>query len=192
MPGQGCRCAPRTKNLEEEKPFTARTVEFIRQLRKIRQVAPLECRHRIVDEQGAGLFYSKLFADKFECGSQLQLPATRVMSIAGHQVDQSAGHPAPGILLRSRTKHSCERTSSNLQGATQPHPFRKPFCLQTQDGVALRMGYHRPQTQKLNLMQRLVHRGRNREFVELNEKVVALVYAEPGRILAQRVQIFAV
>ena len=67
---------------------------------------------------------------------------------------------------------------------SEPDPFRKPLRLQAQNSVALRMRYHRPQSQKLNLVQRLVHRRWNGIFVEFDEQVVALVDAEAGGILA--------
>ncbi len=72
----------------------------------MRKLPPLECRHWILDEQCAGLLLPALFPDQVERGLKLQRPAARVVSIAGHQVDQTIGQPAPGVLLRSRTKDS--------------------------------------------------------------------------------------
>src|SRR5208282_363409 len=129
MHGPECRYAPRTRSLEEEKPFAARQNEFIRQLRNIRQVAALKGGHRILDKQGAGLLFSKLFTDNVECGLKLKRPATRVVSVAGHEVHQSVGRPAPSVFLRSRAKDSCERSCRHLYEATEPDPFRKPFRL---------------------------------------------------------------
>src|ERR1700676_5350121 len=106
MPGQECRCAPRTREFEEEKAFTGREIDFMGQLRNMRQVTSLECRHRILDEKSAGLLFPTLFLDEVECRLELKGPAARIVSVAGHEMDQSVGQPAPGILFRSWAKSS--------------------------------------------------------------------------------------
>src|SRR5580692_3343694 len=185
MPGPECRSTLQTRNLKEEKPLSARSLEFIRQLRNMRKVASLECGHRILNKKCQGLFFSKAFPHEVERGPKPERPPARVVSVAGHDVNQSAGQPAQGILLRRRAKNSRQRTCRHLCKATQPHPFQKPLCLQTQNSVALRMGDHRPEPQKLNLMQRLVHGWRNGILVEFNEQVIALIYAESSCIFTQ-------
>src|SRR5580658_4599262 len=129
MPGPECLCALRIRNLEEEKPFSAGRLELIRQLRNMRKVASLECSHGILCKQRPGLFFPKLSTHEVERGLKLEWPATSVMSVAGHDVNQSVGQPAQGILLCSRAKNSRQRTCRHLYKATQPHPFRKPLRL---------------------------------------------------------------
>src|SRR5580704_4437436 len=192
MPGLECHCAPQTRNLEKEKTFAARGSEFIGQFWNMWQVASLECGHRIINEQGTSLVLSKLFTHYIECRLKLERPATRVVGVAGHNVNQSVGHPSQRIFLRARAKNSCDRSSSHLYKTSEPDPFRKPFRLQAQDGIALRMRYDRPQSQKLYLMQRLVHCRWNGIFVEFDEEVITLVDAEARRILAQRVKILGI
>src|SRR5271154_577768 len=114
MPGPECRCAPQARNLEKEKAFAARGSEFIRQFRNMRQVASLECGHRILNEQGASFILSKLLTHNIECRLKLKRPATRFVGVAGHNVNQSVGDPPQSIFLRARAKDSGDRSSSHL------------------------------------------------------------------------------
>ncbi len=83
----------------------------------MRQGASLEGGHRIIDEKSAGHFFSELFQDKLECRLEFGRPPTHVVSIASHEVNQSVGHPSPGILLRSGAKNSREGTRRHLDEA---------------------------------------------------------------------------
>src|SRR5580704_5398657 len=189
MPGPECRCAPRTRDLEKEKPLAAREIGFIRQFRDMRQVTSLEGGHRIFDKKSKGFCFSQLLPNKVECRLEFEGPPTGIVSIAGHKVNHSVGHPAPRIFFRSRAKNSRQGACRHLYEAAETDPFPKPLRLQAQNSVALRVGYHRPQSQELNLMQSLIHGRRDRIFVEFDEQVVALVDAEARSIHAQGLQI---
>src|ERR1700752_2155094 len=52
------------------------------------------------------------------------------------------------------------------------------------------MSDHGPEPEALNLMQRLIHRRRNRKLVELDKEVVSLVDAEARSVRAKSVQVF--
>ena len=54
------------------------------------------------------------------------------------------------------------------------------------------MGDHRLQTAKLNLVQRVVHRRRDRILIELHKQEIALVDTKLPAIFAQRREIFRV
>ncbi len=76
--------------------------------------------------------------------------------------------------------------------ATPPHPLCQAFRLGPQENVALRMGNHRTQTGELKFVQRLVHRGRNRHFIEFHKHVIFLVDAKMRRVLLQSQKILRI
>src|SRR5580692_4646147 len=144
MRGLDYRCALLTRALEEEKTFPTRYLKYIRQARHVWQVAPLEGRHGILDKESLSLFFPELLADSIECRTEPKRPSAHIVGVARYYMYQSIRYPAPGVLLRSRSKGARQRSRRHLNEATEPDPFRKPLGLQAQDGVALWMRYHRP------------------------------------------------
>jgi hypothetical protein len=114
MRGPECRCDRRTRKLEEKKTFAARGIDFVPQWWNVRQIASLESSHWILDEKTTGFFFSELLSDEIESGLEFKRPSAHVVSIASHEVDQSVGHPAPGILLRSGAKPSRQGARRHL------------------------------------------------------------------------------
>ena len=97
--------------------------------RDMRQVAPFESGHRILDEKRAGFLFPKLFLHEIKRSSESKGPPAHIVSIAGHEMNQSIGYPAPRVLLRALTKAPRQRASRHLDEATKPHPLRKPLRL---------------------------------------------------------------
>src|SRR5256885_12641160 len=53
------------------------------------------------------------------------------------------------------------------------------------NSIAFRMCHHRAKAHKLQLMQSLVHRRRDGNFVELNQQVIALIDAKTWGVVPQ-------
>ena len=99
------------------------------QFRDMRQIAPFESGHRILNEKRAGFLFPKLFLNEIKRSPKSKGPPAHIMSIAGHEMNQSIGYPAPSVLLRARAKGSRQRASRHLNEATKPHPLRKSLRL---------------------------------------------------------------
>lgn len=99
------------------------------QFRDMRQVAPFESGHRILNEKRAGFLFPKPFLNEVKRSLEFEGPPAHIVSIAGHKMNQSIGDPAPSVLLRARTKAPRQRASRHLDEATKPHPLRKPLRL---------------------------------------------------------------
>lgn len=97
----------------------------------MRQGSPLECGHRILQEESAGLFFAKLFTDKLECGLESEWTTASIVSVAGNDVDQAISQPAPGIFFGPGTENTDQGARSHLDEATETDPLREPRRLQS-------------------------------------------------------------
>ena len=134
----------------------------------MRQVAPFKGGQRIVDEEGTRLFFAKLLIDGIVSRLQTQWPALGVVCVASHEVHKALADPAQGIFLRARTKSSRQGTGRNLHIAPQAGPCAQAFRLPAQDRIALRMRDYGTKALELQIVQRVIHRGWDGDFVELN------------------------
>src|SRR5437879_8612773 len=120
---------------------------------------------------------------------QTKRPRSRVVRIAFHDMDEPLTDPPQRILPRTDTETSGKCASGHLRKAALLYPFFQALRARPQNAVALRVGDHRLHTGKLNLVQRLVHRRRDRKLVEFEQQEIALVDAIVWGILAQRSEI---
>src|SRR2546427_759263 len=107
-------------------------------------------------------------------------------------MNESLANPAQRVLLGAGTEASVQRASSHLSVTALLHPLFQTPRPRPQNGGAFRVGNHWLHTCKLNLVQRLVHRGWDRKLVELHKKKMALVDAIWPGIFAQRREILRI
>jgi hypothetical protein len=105
----------------------------------MRQVAAFEGGQGIFHEQRPGLFLAELFFDDLKRRLQFERPATHVMGVARHDVDQSFPNPAKRIFLRAWTKGPGERTCGDLHKTAQPDPLGEPLGRASKNRVSLRV-----------------------------------------------------
>src|SRR5205807_10623566 len=115
---------------------------------------------------------------------QTEPPRSGNMRNTGHEIDEALDDPSQRILLPTGAEASCQRASGHLSEAALAHPLFQALRTRAQNAVALRVGDHPRDTCKLNLVQRLVHRRRDRKLVELQEQEIALIDAIVRGILA--------
>src|SRR5712692_1693534 len=204
MPGRACLCIPlnklkvftrrriRRESLEKEKALAARRRQFIFYFGNVRQRSSLEGRERIVLEQRARLLFAKPVDNHVVSRLQTKRPRSRVVRIAGHEMDETLADPPQRILLGTGAEASGPRTSGHLSEAAQAYPLFQALRPRTQNGVALRVSDHGLHAGELNLVQRLVHRRRDRKFVEFHKQKIALIDAVLPGILAQRYEILRI
>src|SRR6266850_5800607 len=170
QPSPGCKSggpppALERKESEKEKALAGWRRQFM-YFGNVRQLSPLEGRERIILKQGTRLFFAEPIDDYVVGRLQPKLPGSRIVRITSHEMDEALTDPSQRILLRTGAKASCQRASGHLSEATLAYPFFQALRTGTQDAVALRVGNHRLHTCKLNRVQCLVHRGRDRKLVE--------------------------
>src|SRR2546430_15699620 len=79
-----------------------------------------------------------------------------------------------------------------LSEASLAYPLFQALRSPAQNAVPLRVSDHGLHTGELNLVQRLVHRRRDRKLVELQKQEIALIDAIGRGILAQRSEILRI
>src|SRR5260370_38335465 len=178
---------PRSKGRfsEKEKALPPRR-QFLLDFRHIRKLPPLERRERIVVEQSAGLLFSKPLHNDVVHSCQTKRPASRIVRVAGHEMNEPFADPPQRILLRAWAEVPGQRAPRHLSEAALACPLFQALWQRAQNAVAFRMGNHGPHTAKLNLVQGLVHRGWDRKLVELHKKEITLVDAILPRFFPQR------
>jgi uncharacterized SAM-binding protein YcdF (DUF218 family) len=174
----------RHESLEKEKAFAARTRQFIFYFWNVRQLSPLEGRERIILEQGARLLFAKPVDDYVVGRLQTERPAARIVRIASHEMDEALTDPAQRNLLGAGAETSRQRASGHLCEASPAYPLFQALRSPAQNAVPLRVSDHGLHTGELNLVQRLVHRRRDRKLVELQKQEIALIDAIGRGILA--------
>ena len=107
-------------------------------------------------------------------------------------MNEALADPAQRVFPATGPEASSQGSSRHLSETSLPHPLFQALWPHPQNGVAFRMGDHRLQTSKQNLMQRLVHRRRDRILIEFHEEEIALIDAILPGVLAQRPQILRV
>src|SRR6266478_7534957 len=177
--------------LEKEKTFAARR-QFIFHFWNVRQLSPLEGREGIVPKQSARLLLAKPVDDQVVGRLQTKRPASQVVCIAGHKMDEAFTDPPQRILLRAGAESSGQRAPSDLRETAPAHPLSQALGMRAQNSVAFRVGDYRPHSGKLNFVQHLVHRRRNRKFVELHKQEISLIDAIVPGILTKGFEILQI
>src|SRR5216684_3477277 len=177
--------------LEKEKAFAAwrRHVFYFW---NVRQLSPFEGRERIIVEQRTRLLFAKPIDNQVVRRLQTKWTGSRIVRVAGHEMNESLGDPPQCILLRTGAETASQRASSHLGKASLAYPFFQALRPRTQNRIALRVGDHGLHAGELNRVQRLVHRGRDRKLVEFNEQEIALIDAKLPGVLAQGFEILRV
>src|SRR5204862_365050 len=109
--------------LEKEEPLAARRRRFIFDFWNVRQGPPLKGGERIILEQSARLLFTKLMDDEVIRRLQAKRPRSRVVRIAGHEMDETLTDPPQRILLRTDTETSGKCASGHLRKAALLYPF---------------------------------------------------------------------
>ncbi len=107
-------------------------------------------------------------------------------------MDKPLGDPLFGDFLRVAAERSGERAAGHLRRAALVHPARQALRMRPDNPIALRMGDDRGEPGKLQLVQGLVHRRRNREFAEFDEQIILLVDGVRRRILFEGLQVLQI
>src|SRR5712692_877147 len=204
MPGRACLCIPlnklkvftrrriRRESLEKEKALAARRRQFIFYFGNVRQRSSLEGREGIVLEQRARLLFAKPVDNHVVSRLQTKRPRARVVRIAGHEMDEALADPPQRLLPGTGAEASGQRASGHLREAAQAYPLFQALRTRAQNGVALRVRDHGLHAGKLNLVQCLIHRRRDRKLIELHKQEIALIDAILPGILAQRYEILRI
>src|SRR6202171_2651407 len=186
------RDGERGESLEKEKPLAARRRQFSFDFRNVRQLSPLEGRERIILEQSACLLFAEPVGNHVVGRLQTERSASRVVRIAGHEMDESLTDPPQRNLLGTGAETSGQRASGHLPEAALAYPLFQALRLRAQNAVTFRVGDHGLHTGKLNLVQSLVHRRRDRKLAELQKQELMLIDAIVCGILAQRFEILRI
>src|SRR6267154_4988124 len=165
------------KNSEKEKSLAARR-RCIFYFWNVRQRPPFESCKRIVVEQRARSLFAKLIDDDVIGRLQTKRTRPRVVRVAGDEMDKAFGDPAQRVFLRTGAEASSQRTCGHLGETSLAYPFFQALRSRSQNPVSFRMGDHWLQTGKLEFVQRVVHRRRDRILIELHQQEITLVNAK--------------
>src|SRR5258707_9806841 len=166
--------------------------QFIFHFWNVRELSPLEGRERILLKQSARLFLAKPINNHVVGRLQTKRPASRAVRGAGDKMDEAFSDPPQCILLRTGAESPRQRAPSDLRKASLAHPLFQAPGMCAQNSVAFRVGDYRLHSGELNFVQRLVHRRRNRKFVELHKQEITLIDAIVLGRLAQCFEIFQI
>src|SRR5260370_25095034 len=166
--------------------------QIVHDFRDVRQWPPFEGRERIIVKQRAALLSTQPIDNRVVSRLQTEGPGSSIVGIAGHEMNKALGDPPQGILLCAGAEASGQRAAGHLGEAALAYPLFQALRSRAQNAVALRVSDHGLHTGKLNHVQRLVHRRRDRKLAELHEQEIALVDAILPGILAQRFEILRI
>ena len=96
------------------------------------------------------------------------------------------GNPRKRDLLGGHPESSRQRAPGHLNKAAASHPFSQPRRVRPQNDVAFRVRNDQPQSGKLHLVQGLIHRRRDGDFIEFHQQIIPLVDAVLPGLLAER------
>ena len=163
-------------------PWASRLANF----RNVRQLLPFERRLGIFLKQSASFLFAKLIGHLLVRGPQPRRPDPAMVRVAGHEMHHPLANPPERDLLGGQPESSGERTPGHLNKAAAPHPLPQTLCVRSQNDVTFRVRNDQPQPGKLHVVQGLIHRRRNRDFIEFHQQVIPLVDAVLPGLPAQR------
>ncbi len=70
-------------------------------------------------------------------------PASRIVRVAGHEMNEALADPPQRILLGTGAEASGQSASGHLNEAALAHPLFQTLRMRAQNAVALRVGDHR-------------------------------------------------
>src|SRR5256885_14671243 len=84
--------------------------------------------------------------------SQSKRTRSRVVRVTGDEMNEALADPAQRVFPATGPEASSQGSSRHLSETSLPHPLFQALWPHPQNGVAFRMGDHRLQTSKQNLM----------------------------------------
>jgi len=115
----------------------------------------------IIDEEGAGNVFARAGGDEVEGFLQLQRAAGDVVGVAGEEVDGAGVEPSLGGFLGGLAEAAEKGPGGDLNVAALLKPFEEAFGLSPDEGIAFGMRDDGTQASELELVENLVHGGRD-------------------------------